>query len=303
MIRLLCLALLTSPLAIAQEAPANLKAAKEAITAGDFQKALEMLEAEAVKDDPAAHFRLGEIFLRGTPGIEADPDRALFHLQSAAEFNSAEASALLGDISKTKAEAANAKPERDPHFTEARIHYEKAATLNHPAAQLKLAYLLDSGNGGAKDPARAIILMKASANSGHPPAMNELGLRYQQGLGVPRDLVTSLGWFLAGAERNNPAAMTNLGTCYARGIVVPPDHNKAGAWYARASKLNYAPAQYFLGEAFQKGHGTPANPVFAFVNFTRAARANHSKAIAALESLALSTVQKEEASKLLKETP
>ena len=268
-------------------------------------QAAEWFQIAADLDHAPSHFRLGEIYLKGTPDIEANESRGLFHLQSAAETGLPEASALLGDLSVSKANNTDAKPDREAHFKEARQHYEQAILKNHPPSQLSLAYLLEQGQGGEADLPRAISLMEKSALSGHAQAMNELGLRFQQGAGVTRDPVTALGWFFAGAERSNPAAMTNLATCYARGIVLPVDPNKAGSWYSKAAKLNYAPAQFFLGDIFEKGTGVPANPVYAFVNYSRAAKNQHAKAQTALEALTLKLTpsQKEEALKLLNETP
>ncbi len=268
-------------------------------------KALEWYQIAADLNHLPAHLRLGEIYLKGAPGITPEEDRGLFHLRHAAEAGIPEASGILGQLSLTKATRADAKPDRERHFEEAREHFELACKKNHAPSQLALAFLLEAGQGGGIDLPRALSLIKKSAQSGHAEAMNELGLRHQKGATVPRDPVTALGWFFAGAERENPGAMTNLGTCYAKGIVLPNDPNKAGSWYAKAAKLNYAPAQYLLGEIFEKGPGIPPNPVFAFVNYTRAANANHAKARKALESLepTLTPKQKDQALELLRGNP
>jgi TPR repeat protein len=266
------------------------------------ERAMELLEEAAALGEPRALLRQGEIYLQGINGMEPNPDRALFLFQSAAESGLTAAITRLGAISESKGHAADAKPERQAHFAEAREYYQKAADAGDTQAQIALSTLLGNGDGGDADAIQSLAWLEKAANGGHAIAMNELGRRYQRGEGVKASPVTALGWFLASAERGSTEAMTNLGICYSRGVVVPRNYDQAGNWFAKAAKENFPIAQYYLGELFEKGLGIEAKPVFAYVNYVRAASGGYAPAVEARDKLksSLNPDQMAEAESMLK---
>jgi len=303
------------------ELPPSQTEAVEAATAGDAEEALKLLESSAEAGDSdaaygAAEFhmtgtgtpksvedalswyqraadagqasallRLGEIYLNGFAEVEKDEARARFHLQAAGEGGATPAWSLLGQLCERDGNSADAKPEREKLFGEARSYYKKGAEADNLECQHRYYQLLATGKGGGKDLPTALEWLRKSALAGFPDSMNELGARYQDGNGVEKNEITAVGFFLAGAERNSLPAMTNLGLCYAKGVGVPQNHHQAGNWYARASKANYPAAQYLLGQLFEEGLGTDKNPVFAYVNYRRAAEAGLDPAKTALKAL------------------
>lgn len=222
---------------------------------------------------------MGEIYCLGSEDVPKDLTRSLFYFEAAAE----------------------AIPDRQKHFTEARAHFKKGADADNPECKYHLAQLLATENGGGMNLPLAISLLQESATNGYVPAMNELGMRLQRGDGIEKNAITAIGWFLAGAERNDPAAATNLGLCYSRGICVPVNYDRAGSLYAKAGSQNYTPALFLLGGLFENGHGTEANPVLAYANYSRAAALGHPLGTKARDALAptLSPELLEEAKKQL----
>ncbi|MEM8623612.1 MAG: tetratricopeptide repeat protein [Pseudomonadota bacterium] len=320
------------------ELPASLTEVIEAATAGDLEKALELLktaadqgnadaslglaelyrtgtgveaslsealphyEVAANQGNATALLRLGEVFFLGAPGIEKDEDRALFYFQASADAGESRASNVLGQLAEKEANDADALPDRERLFSRARAHFLRGAEGGNTDSQFFYSRLLANGQGGTKDIPKAMEWLHKSALSGNARAMSDLGTRYQEGNGVEADMAAALGWFLAGAERGSLPAMTNLGLCYANGFGVPQNFDRAGSWYSKASKQNYAPAQYLIAQLFENGRGTEKNPVFAYVNYHRAAANGFAAANAPRDALAgkLTPEQLAEGEKILK---
>lgn len=248
-------------------------------------EAVRWYEKAAGQNHPRAHFRLGEFFLKGFGDTPGDQDRALFHLQAAAEAGYVPAWTTLGRIEESFGDDANAKPERDKHFTEARALYRRAAEKGELEASYRLGVLFQHGKGGEEDLAEAYKWVRRAAIRAYPEAMNLLGNYLKSGMGVQQDSVAAVGWFLSAADRGSIPATANLGVCYEHGIGVPKDYDKAGQWYAQAAQAGNAPAQLLLGRLFEEGKGTDPKPVFAYVNYARAAAKGNSAAIKARDAL------------------
>jgi uncharacterized protein len=283
--------------------PEALQKAQEAAQAGDFTKALALLEAEAAKGSGEAanavgelkmggragkstpadamkwfqkaadagfaqgHFNLGRLLHVGAPDVPRDDDRAKFHMQQAAEGGFAPAQVQLGKLLEASVDLLG----RDPDWKEPRTWFEKAAAQGNIDGQLALVRYLDEGMGGPRDSQRATELCIQAAKAGSPVAMNEIGVRYQKGLGMRQDSVAAVGWFTLASQHGLPAAMVNLGNCYERGNGLVINYNKAGEYYAAAAKANHPIGQYLLGQMFEEGRGTDVNLAYAYVNYLRAA--------------------------------
>ena len=283
------LALSAAPLAAAADAGAAFELAESHRlgTAADASasEALRLYGVAAEAGNAMAMLRQGEILLAGAAGVGKDTHRGEFLIQAAAEAGEPAAWRKLGEISEAAGNAADATPDRERHFAEARRLHLRAAEAGDLEGQLAIALLLESGKGGAKDGAAALRWLREAARGGLAAAMDEIGQRYQKGRGVEQDTMAALGWFLGAAERGSASAMTRLGLCYAEGTGVPQNFDNAGSWYAKACRQNYPPARFLIAGLFEHGHGTEEKPVLAFVNYSLAADGGFQPAVEARDAL------------------
>jgi TPR repeat protein len=317
--------------------PEALQKAQEAAQAGDFAKALALLEAEAGKGNaeaanaigelkmsgqggkstpaealkwfqrgadagfPQAHFNLARLLYRGAPDVPRDEEKAKFHMQQAAEAGFAPAQVQYGKLLEASVDLLG----REPDWKEPRGWFEKAVAQGNTEGQLALMRYLDEGLGGPRDPARSMELCVQAAKAGSVVAMNEIGVRYQKGLGIRQDSVAAVGWFTLASQHGLPAAMVNLGNCYERGNGLIINYSKAGEYYATAAKANHPIAQYLLAQMFEEGRGTEVNLAYAYVNYFRAAAGGAKEAETKRDAVRKRLTQKQarEVEKLLEEKP
>ena len=88
-------------------------------------------------------------------------------------------------------------------------------------AQLSLASSYASGNGVAKDPAKAVKWLRKAAEQGSARAQCLLGLKYANGDGVKPDKVEGARWLRRAADQGLAEAQFDLGMCFANGDGVP----------------------------------------------------------------------------------
>ncbi len=230
--------------------------------------ALALLEKAADKGSALGQFSLAKLLGAGAPGIPADPERALFLLQSSAEGGYAPAQAGWG---KHLQDGVDAK-EKIVDYTESAAWLKKAADQKDPEGLCLYGMACVSGMAPKTDAKLGYEMLRQAAQSGHPVALNEVGVMLQRGQGVEQDYVAAVGYFHAAADLGNGPAALNLGICYRDGLGIPSNMDKAGASLAAAAKRGLPLAQLALGQFFEKGIGTPVNLASAFVNYSFAAR-------------------------------
>lgn len=108
-------------------------AAEKALDAGEYDKALPLLQAEALEGNAAAESRLGDLYSQGL-GVEQNRDRALLWYRRAAKRNHADAQFSLGNM-YLLGEGVLQNEEK------ARAWYKKAAAHGHQGARNNLRQL------------------------------------------------------------------------------------------------------------------------------------------------------------------
>jgi len=229
-------------------------------------------------------------------GVKADPEKADFVWQQAAEEGFPTAQSRMGVMELEGLR-------RPRNETAAKDWLEKAAANNEPEALYRLALGYQHGWGGLpKDVNKAVEHVLKAANAGHLDAINLVGMYYQNGFGMRQDKVAAAGWFNFAADFEHPAALANLGQCYENGQGVKTNPDTAAKLYAAAAKKNDPAGCFYLARCFLDGRGTAKNLVFAYVNFTRAATLGLSAAAKQRDEVKARLTAKEltEAEKLLK---
>lgn len=182
-----------------------------------------------------------------------------------------------------------------------------------PVNTFFLALMYLRGEGVPKDEARALKLLRSSADEGYSAAQYLLGQHYLYGLGVPRDKEKAVSYLMAASADNDyraitllkilnhgslgksrdgekvvadvkrqarnkvPAAQYTLAFMYLIGDGVPKDEAEEVRWYRAAAPRN-ARAAFMLSLMYQSGEGVPHNPVEAFRLMRIAAEQGDSRA-------------------------
>jgi TPR repeat protein len=153
---------------------------------------------------------------------------------------------------------------------------EIAAERGGANDQFELARALLSGNGIAKDPAKALEWMKKAAAQNHPDALGGVGYFYAKGVAVPEDDKEAIAWFRKGAERGSAKAQLNLGLALARGDGGELNQEEGLRWIDCAAQSRLLDARYAQGETYLWGQfGRTVDYLKAMAIFRSCAEEGH----------------------------
>ena len=140
----------------------------------------------------------------------------------------------------------------------------RAAEAGSMQAANTLASMYETGDGVAKDPARAFAYARMGEKSGHVWLLGRLAEYYMKGVGTPKNIAAGLATYERVAELGNDGAATDLGNIYRFGQYgVPQDYALARKWYARASAMGNPTGDAALGYMTEMGQGGEKDPVEA----------------------------------------
>lgn len=100
--------------------------------------------------------------------------------------------------------------------------YESLTQAGDTAAMVKLANLLQKGQGIQRDLARALALYQTAAASGNADAEYSLGNLYLLGEGVPQNDDWAFTYYRQAAQQGHPLALKNVNEFYRAAGVTPP---------------------------------------------------------------------------------
>ncbi|MCB1783656.1 MAG: sel1 repeat family protein [Alphaproteobacteria bacterium] len=169
---------------------ADMKAAKEARLAGDYEKAQAELEPMAAFGLPDAQVELAVILLQNKDASQADLDKARGLLERASTKEYAPAYSYLGRLyARGMGVPKNIKAAED--------NYNRAIALGYTRSVNDLAQMYEK----EKDYKRAEGLYRQAYGSHYYRAAKNLARLSEKGLGVERDPVVALSWYIA-AQRH-----------------------------------------------------------------------------------------------------
>ncbi len=119
-------------------------------------------------------------------------------------------------------------------FEEAFKYFCQADEYGNPDAVFEKAYAFDSGQGVAKNEARALKLYEISAAQGDRVAQYNAGIYYLNGTGCEKNLTKAFAWFLKAANNGYGNAMNKVGCYYAEGKGTEKNLAKAKEWLTKA---------------------------------------------------------------------
>lgn len=119
-------------------------------------------------------------------------------------------------------------------------------------------------------PARALPMLRAAAESGHARAAARLGSLHEQGHGMEKNLDEAKRWYRLAADREQADAMAALGRLL---LAEPAAHEQALSLLQRAAAQNEPNAQYQLGWLLARRGGADEAPAYGL--FVKAAQQGH----------------------------
>ncbi|MBE6074259.1 MAG: hypothetical protein E7202_06980 [Selenomonas ruminantium] len=179
----------------------------------DEDKAIDELQAAAVRHDKLAQMMLAEIYLK-----KEDYEKSIYWVKEGAKQGNAECQALLGLFYCNDTE--NKLVGCD--YAKAREYYEKSAAQGCAAGQAGLGKMYLWGWGVDEDDDKAIALFRQAAEQQDDNALCGLGHCYRNGWGCSKDSGKAAAYYQQAAKSGNSEAQVYLAICRIEGDGVEP---------------------------------------------------------------------------------
>lgn len=255
-------------------------------------------------DEPDRNTAIGEaslilarLYQTGYGSIAKDPAASRKWFQRAAYVGHVPAAKVLGDIYYLGAETP-----RD--LKKAFKYYQEAATLAYAPAQYALGEMYLAGeHGGPPDLAKGLAWCNEAAKREHPEALYVMAQAYDTGEGLARDPARALGLYKIAALRGSRAAKTALGSYFYQGDILSRDPVLARRWFEQAATEGDADAMFNLGAMMMNGEGGAVDRTRAWVWLKIAQAGAHPGASAAVSVLEGRMTEQEKTAAVLLLTP
>lgn len=174
------------------------------------------------------------------------------------------------------------------------------AAAGDPAAQTKLGWIYEQGQGVRANMKEAAKWFQHAADQKYPAAEAALGEMIQAGQGMRANPSAADRLFRMAAEEGNTAGQYDLAYSYEQGLGVKQDEAQAARWYELAAMGGDRLAQLDIGQRYELGLGVKTDLVQAYKWLTLASDQGQSDAGLKLQKLKsqMSSVQIAEGTKL-----
>lgn len=250
--------------------------AEEYYNQKQYEKALEIYQLLADRENAEAQYQLGCFRNSGNCGLNIDKEAAVTWYRKAAEQGHSDAQTSLG-FCYAKGIGGLSKDRRKAAFW-----FMKAAVQGNVVAISNLSFCYLEGYGGLpKDTLTAFMLLQKIAIQGHYSAAYNLGYLYESGSSfLDKDLEKARVHYEQSAQYGYAPAYYRLGYFYENGIGgLTRNPAKAIEYYTRSANLGDADAQYILGKYHYTGQcSLSVNQDEGLKWLLQAAEQNHSEA-------------------------
>ena len=260
----------------------------DAYQAGDYQRALAILEPQALAGLAEAQFFLGRMRESGE-GIAASRDRALFWYRKAAAQGHLGARAALEAMGESRSAAtpgpltgAALKP------SSATIGSGSGSAGSMPSETEQLMAMLNGRLAWDRTRAPQLVeALKRRAETGDAESAAALGIYFESPPGSAPDAGTAARWYARAVELKHPLAANNLGALHYDGRGVRQDYAEAARLYRVGAEGGSAIAQYNLALLLGQGRSGNADPAQMIEWLQKSAAQHYPRAQAQLARLYL----------------
>ena len=244
--------------------------AERLIAADDAAAGAALLRPMAEAGDPAAQYRLGELYEQGQGVIPQPCRRRCACSAPPASRAMSPPRRKLGDIYLSgRGAPASVTP------AAMALHEEAGAEGGSGGRASLIGRLFPDGLLVRQDVAEAARWNERAASAGDAGAASRLGYQYAAGLGVDQDFEAARRWYTAAAETGHEDGILGLGILLAGGYGGTPDQAAARPWFERAAEMGNSSARFFLGVFYLNGEGVDRDEARAVQFFRQAAEADH----------------------------
>lgn len=154
-----------------------------------------------------------------------------------------------------------------------------AAETGDLKAQLRLAEILETGDGVVQNFARAAHWYALAAEADSAEAANRLGRLHHAGLGVPRDIPRAIALLEQAAQSGTADHLYDLALVLETAQTDTVALQRAADLYRRAAEAGHVNAAVSLGVLLQNGTGVDQDFKAAAALYQGAAEAGHARAL------------------------
>jgi TPR repeat protein len=243
----------------------------------DLARAARYYEQAATQGLAVAQFNLANCYRDGI-GVSANTERAIELFELAARQGHRNAAYNLAFLLDSD--------DHEQNLLDATQWYTCAADSGDPEAQVRLAWMLETGHGVPKDESTAIHWYTLASEQNNATAQVNLGAMYADGRGVERDLRRAMALYTLAVEQDSAEAFVAIGLLYEiGGPGIMPDLSKAAAYYLEAANRGSIDGMFNLAEKYERGQGLPRDMKMALAWYISAANAGDREARTAYERL------------------
>ena len=250
--------------------------AEEYYNKKQYEKALEIYQLLADRDNAEAQYQLGSFRNSGNCGLNVDKEAAVTWYRKAAEQGHTDAQTSLG-YCYAKGIGGLSKDSRKAAFW-----FKKAAVQGNVVAMSNLSIYYLEGNGGLpKDTLTAFMILHNCVKQPSYRASYNLGNLYETGFSIlDKDLEKARVHYEQSAQYGYAPAYYRLGYFYEKGIGgLTRNPDKAIEYYTRSANQGDADAQYILGKYHYTGQcSLSVNQEEGLEWLNEAAKQNHPEA-------------------------
>jgi len=209
----------------------DLETGRQAIMAGKYEQALQILQPLAEAGDAGAQVALGAMFAQGF-GVPRDLAQARSWFSKSARQGNEKARFNLLHV----ADEYLYGEEAGQHCAEALAVITELVSMEYVSAYTTAGNFFYEGCGNIPaQPEDGIGWWGEAAEHGDPIAMVNLGVAYATGVGVEQDYEQAMRWYRASADKGHAAGQYGVGVMYQYGDGVPRDLAEARRWYELAA--------------------------------------------------------------------
>ena len=213
----------------------TLEDAQAAVGAGDYVKALQLLETLVDQDNVYAERMIGIMYIKGL-GVPQDYGMGMRWMRIAADKGLVDAQNEVGIMLQQGWGVARSEAEAVKWF-------RLAADQGSVIAQNNLADIFAQGRGVPQNLAEAFKWYRIAADQSSSYAENVMGVAYEQGLYVGQDYAEAFRWYRRAANKvyDRPgntwihSPQYNIGAMYASGRGTTQDNVRALMWFTLAA--------------------------------------------------------------------
>lgn len=236
----------------------------------NVEKALGLYKLAALKDNPAAMWNVGLIYIDGANDVKVDLQRGLYWMAKASEkgmkqnFNKKLNEANGGESDGWKdsdfykyVKGMACLYGSDKKVDEAFCIFGELEKKGISLGTTMMALCYADSDWKKANEKKAVKLLTKASEGNEPLACYELALRHEKGNGVKADKDKALGLVQKAADKGHAKAICHLGMLYNEGKMVEKNITKAIEYFLRAMQEGYLSpeAANILSQCYGQGLG------------------------------------------------